>query len=176
MTFDAAGHETIKVDRWVRSSMPAELRNTGFNRKELTSEIEIDATPERVWSVLSDFGKFPEWNPFIRSISGKAEKGERLNVTLHPSGGRTINMSPTVLEAEPGRELRWIGHLGISGLFDGQHIFELKPSGTGKTTFVQRELFGGILLPFLTGMLRGETARGFSEMNTALKERAERPS
>jgi len=153
--------------------MAAELRSTGFNRKELTSEIEIDASPERVWSVLSDFDKFPEWNPFIRAISGKTERGQRLKVTLHPSGGRMVKMSPTVLAVEPGKQLRWIGHLGFPGLFDGQHIFELKPAGNEKTTFVQRELFGGILLPFLTGMLRNETSRGFSEMNSALKARAE---
>jgi hypothetical protein len=57
--------------------------------------------------------------------------------------------------------------------FNRRHKFELKPSGGGKTIFVQRELFGGILLPFLTGMLRNETARGFSEMNQSLKARAE---
>ena len=153
--------------------MSAELKSSGFNKKELTSEIEIDATPERIWSILTEFDKFPEWNPFIREISGNVEKGKRLSVTLHPSGGRTLKMSPTLLEVEPSKELRWIGHLGISGVFDGEHIFELKPMGPGKTTFVQRERFAGILLPFLTGMLRGETARGFSEMNLALKRRAE---
>jgi hypothetical protein len=157
----------------VAAVVAAELNSVGFNRKELATEIEIDAPPERIWGILTDFDRFPEWNPFIREVSGKLEKGQKLKVTLHPSGGRSIKMSPTVLAAEPSRELRWIGHLGISGLFDGQHIFELKPTGDGKTTFVQRELFGGILLPFLTGMLRNETARGFSEMNKALKERAE---
>ena len=153
--------------------MPAELRSTGFNRKELTSEIEIEAPPERIWSILTEFDKFPEWNPFIREISGRIEQGQKLGVTLHPSGGRTLKMSPTLLTVEPSKELRWIGHLGVPGLFDGQHIFELKPTGSAKTIFVQREQFGGILLPFLTGMLRGETARGFSEMNEALKKRAE---
>jgi len=153
--------------------MPAELKSTGFNRKELTSEIEIGAPSERIWSILTDFGKFPEWNPFIREASGRPEKGQKLNVTLHPSGGRTLKIGPTVLVVEPNKEFRWIGHLGVPGLFDGQHIFELRPSGGGKTTFVQREQFGGILLPFLTGMLRNETARGFTEMNLALKKRAE---
>jgi hypothetical protein len=153
--------------------VPAELKRVGFNRKELATEIEINAPPERVWGILADFAKFPEWNPFIREVSGKLEKGQKLKVTLRPSGGRSIKMSPTVLVAEPGKELSWIGHLGIPGLFDGQHIFELKTAGSGKTTFVQRELFGGLLLPFLTGMLRNETARGFSEMNSALRGRAE---
>ena len=159
-----------------QTTTPTELKSIGFNRKELRSEIEIDAPPERVWSILTDLSKLPEWNPFIRAASGRMEKNQRLDVTLHPSGGRSIKMRPSVLAVEPNRELRWIGHLGLPGLFDGQHIFELKPSGAAKTIFVQREEFGGILLPFLTGMLRNETARGFNEMNQALKERAEETS
>jgi uncharacterized protein YndB with AHSA1/START domain len=36
--------------------------------KELHSEIEIDASAERVWAILTDFASYPRWNPFIRSI------------------------------------------------------------------------------------------------------------
>jgi len=152
----------------------AELRSIGFSKKELWSEVVIDAPPERVWDILTDFERFPDWNPFIRAASGRIEKDQRLSITLHPSGGRTIKMRPSVVTVEPNKELRWIGHLGVPGLFDGQHIFELKPSGSAKTVLVQREQFGGVLLPLLTGMLRNETTRGFAEMNQALKERAER--
>jgi hypothetical protein len=77
-----------------------------------------------------------------------------------------------VVMAEPNKELRWLGRLGMPRLFDGQHIFELQPLGTS-TRFVQREQFSGILLPFVVGMLRKETARGFNEMNGALRKRAE---
>jgi len=152
----------------------AELRSIGFNRKELRSEIVIEAPPERVWDVLTDFDRFREWNPFIREASGRIEKDQRLNITLHPSGGRMLKIRPLVVSVEPNKELRWIGHLGVPGIFDGQHIFELEPSGSTRTVLVQREQFGGILLPLLSGMLRNETARGFTEMNQALKERAER--
>ncbi len=41
---------------------------------ELNSEIEIGASPERVWQLLTDFDRSPAWNPFIRSISGRAEE------------------------------------------------------------------------------------------------------
>jgi len=45
--------------------------------KELRSEIEIEAPTERVWGVLTDFAAYPEWNPFIRRVSGRAELDER---------------------------------------------------------------------------------------------------
>jgi len=52
--------------------------------KELHSEIEINASAERVWDILTDFASYPQWNPFIRSISGELEVGERLEVRLEP--------------------------------------------------------------------------------------------
>ena len=35
---------------------------------ELNSEIEINASPETVWKLLTDTSRFPEWNPFIRRL------------------------------------------------------------------------------------------------------------
>jgi hypothetical protein len=157
------------------SSGNVELRKLGFNRKELYSEIDINANPEKVWRILTDFEEYPDWNPFMRSMKGDLMVGRKLVVHLKPSGGRGISMKPTILAADRNHELRWIGHLGIPGLFDGEHTLEIQPiDGGQRVKFVQRELFGGIFLPFLTGMLKNDTARGFAEMNKALKERAER--
>jgi uncharacterized protein YndB with AHSA1/START domain len=41
--------------------------------KELHSEIEIAASAERVWDILTDFAACPQWNPFIRRFSGELE-------------------------------------------------------------------------------------------------------
>ena len=38
--------------------------------KQLSAQVEIDATPERVWQVLTDLGAYAEWNPFIVSSAG----------------------------------------------------------------------------------------------------------
>ncbi|HWC70427.1 MAG TPA: SRPBCC family protein [Actinomycetota bacterium] len=53
--------------------------------RELRTEIEIDAPPEQVWQVLTDFGAYPDWNPFIRSIEGEPQVGSRLNVRIDPT-------------------------------------------------------------------------------------------
>jgi uncharacterized protein YndB with AHSA1/START domain len=33
--------------------------------KELRTEIEIQATPDKVWQVLTSLDKYPEWNPLV---------------------------------------------------------------------------------------------------------------
>jgi hypothetical protein len=76
--------------------------------KELHSEIEIAASPERVWTILTDFASYPGWNLFIERIGGEPKVGERLEVRLEPPGSRGITLKPTVLNAEPDRELRWL--------------------------------------------------------------------
>ena len=49
------------------------------------TEVEINAPPSRVWEVLTNFEKYPIWNPFIKKISGMAAKDERLEVHMpHP--------------------------------------------------------------------------------------------
>ena len=141
--------------------------------KELHSEIEIDAPAERVWHLLTDFASYPEWNPFIRSISGQPTPGERLKVRIEPPGGRGMTFKPQVLNAEPNRELRWLGHLLVPGLFDGEHSFTIQPLGENRLRFIQREAFKGLLVPLFARSLDNNTHRGFEKMNRALKERAE---
>jgi hypothetical protein len=140
---------------------------------ELHTEISITAPPSRVWHLLTDFASFPNWNPFIRRATGKPREGAQLEVYLQPSGARGMTFRPRVLKAEPDRELRWLGHFLIPGLFDGEHIFTIEPLEAGGVRFVQREIFTGILVPLFMRWMEKETRRGFEEMNRALKLRAE---
>lgn len=141
--------------------------------KELHSEIQIDASAERVWGVLTDFASYPQWNPFIRRISGELEVGERLEVRLEPPDSRGITMRPKVLSAEPNRLMRWIGHLLVPGIFDGEHTLAIHPLEEDRVRFVQHEAFKGVLVRPLARSLDTNTLRGFEQMNVALKERAE---
>ena len=141
--------------------------------KQLHSETEIEAPVERVWDLLTDFASYHQWNPFIRSISGQPVPGQRLEVRLEPPGGRGMTFKPKVLNAEPNRELRWLGHLLVPGLFDGEHSFTIQPLEENRTRFIQREAFKGLLVPLFARSLDNNTRRGFEEMNHALKVRAE---
>jgi len=143
--------------------------------KELPTEIEIDASAERVWDILTDFASYPQWKPFIRRISGELQVGERLEVRLEPPDSRGITLRPTVLRAEPNRLLWWVGHLMVPGIFDGEHSLVIEPLEGNRVRFVQHEAFKGVLVRPLARSLDKSTLRGFEEMNGALKERAEAP-
>jgi hypothetical protein len=140
--------------------------------KELRTEIEFEGTPREVWEVLADLPAHGEWNPFITRIEGELRPGAKLDVRLEPEGERGITMHPTVLVAEPGRELRWLGHLLVRGIFDGEHRWLIEEAGPGRVRFTQNERLGGIMLPLLWRRLRdGGTSRGFRAMNEALARR-----
>lgn len=136
--------------------------------KEITTQIKINATPEQVWNVLTNFDRYGVWNPFIDYIDGDVEVGNKIKVKL---GGMKFN--PTVLQYSAKNEFVWLGHLGIKGLFDGEHRFRLVDNGDGTTTFIQSEKFNGILVGLLSKKLDTETMDKFKSMNQALKVRVE---
>lgn len=139
--------------------------------KELVTSVDIDAPGETVWDVLVDFSAYPEWNPRAR-ITGTAAEGERLVVAPGPDAEGMPTFRPTVLRAD-GSELRWLGHLYVRGLFDGEHVFAVEDLGDGRSRLTQSESFGGLLVGLLMRLYGADTESGFEAVNAALKERAE---
>ena len=138
----------------------------------LRHTVTVAAPAETVWRVLTDFAAYPEWNPFIREIAGELEEGARLRVRIAPPGGSPMTFRPRVLEVAAPRAFRWLGHLFIPGLFDGEHRFRIEPL-QGQCRFTQEEEFRGVLARLLLRWIGAATERGFAAMNEALKTRAE---
>jgi hypothetical protein len=145
--------------------------NTSITQRTIQTEVTINASSSKVWGVMMDFEAYPQWNPFIRQMSGTARPGGQLTIELNLSGS-TLTFQPTVLVVQPERELRWIGRLFIPGIFDGEHSLIIEPQGASRVHLVQSETFNGVLVPF-SGPILGDTERGFQEMNLALKKQVE---
>lgn len=140
---------------------------------EIKTEILINATPEKVWLVLTNFKNYASWNPFIKSIQGEVKVGNKITVRIEPPQARGMTFKPNVLTFETNKEVSWLGHLLFAGIFDGEHKFALIDNGNGTTTFIQSEIFTGILVPLFKKQLENNTKKGFEAMNTKLKELAE---
>jgi hypothetical protein len=126
--------------------------------------------PERVWSVLSDFERYSEWNPLNLSARGKAELGARVPMTFINPGreGATLSQTVTVTACEPPRRLAWRGHIPL--LFKGVHFFELEPSGDGTLLLHGEELSGLVPRTWSSERLVKQTA-SYELINDALERR-----
>jgi hypothetical protein len=139
--------------------------------KIIDTTSHIDAPPEIVWRVITDFDAYPDWNPFITSLEGDVREGARLRATFQLAGHKPRTFRPTVTVVDTGRLLVWVGRLAVPKLFDAEHCFAVRPLDSG-TEFVHTERFRGVLPPLLGGILAA-THDAFTRMDAALIARAE---
>ena len=143
---------------------------------ELRTFVDIDASPERVWDVLTDVPAMPAWNPFVVQAEGTFAVGERLSLRLpRLASVFRVTLRPTVLEATPHRRLRFRMHLawpGIPGLFDSEQTLTITPEDGGVRLWEEAR-FTGLLVPLMTRSLNRNRSEAFVEMNEALKARIE---
>jgi hypothetical protein len=137
----------------------------------IETDVWIDSPPQTVWKILAATADYPRWNPEITRLDGALVEGHVIEFT-EGSGQDAMVFHPTVLTVNAGHELKWTGSLGVPGLFDGEHRFQLEAEGT-RTHFIQSEQFSGILVGKLSEDALTATAASMQAMNAALKARAE---
>ncbi len=140
--------------------------------KSIRTEIIINASKEKVWSILVDFASYAEWNPFIH-IQGEAIEGQTLNNKIFLPDQSPQHFRPKVTKVVKGQYFSWLGHLWLPGLFDGAHYFELEALAANQVRLIHGEHFKGILSGLILKMIKKSTLAGFKSMNEAVKARAE---
>jgi hypothetical protein len=143
---------------------------------ELRTFVDIDATPERVWEVLTDVPAWPQWNLLIASAEGTFAVGRRLSLSMPPLNPLLrVTLRLTVLEVAPCRRLRFrlrLVRLGIPGLFDADHTLTISLHDGGVRLWEEAR-FRGLLVPLMTRSLNREKLPAFNATNAALKNRIE---
>lgn len=142
--------------------------------REIRSEIEIAAPISKVWSLLTDFNSWKEWNPITNEASGDATIGSKLSFTMCGKNGKDgPKYSPTVIVCENPTLFRWRVKMMAGLLFTNDRIFELKETSTG-THLVNTEAFGGAMAAMSWGKLKQFVPPMLNSMNEALKKLAEK--
>lgn len=129
----------------------------------------IQATPERIWAILTDAPAYPDWEPNVLRIEGEIALGEKLRVFTTLSPDRAFPVEVT--ELLPGRRMVWSSGMPL-GLFEGERRFELEALPEGETRVSTREEFRGLLLPVI-GRSIPDLDESFEQFVAALKARAE---
>ena len=140
---------------------------------DISTTIEIAATPENVWAVLADLASYPQWHPMYQAVTGQLTAGSTLTITsTHPTNGRTVTAKVKVLTAEPDAELRWVSKL--LGRTISEREFRLSSTADG-TSLVQTGTYhglGGGRGRAITKVV-GRIQDSFVAINEAIKQQAE---
>ena len=140
---------------------------------DISTTIEIAATPENVWAVLADLASYPQWHPMYQAVTGQLAAGSTLTITsTHPTSGRTVTAKVKVLTAEPDTELRWVSKL--LGLTISEREFRLSSTADG-TSLVQAGSYRGLGGGRGRAMVKvlGRVQDTFTAINEAVKQQAE---
>lgn len=137
---------------------------------DVGATVEINATPEQVWAVISDLGRMPEFSPELRKayVFG----GPGLGATILGINRRKAIAWPTtsqVVRWEPNQAIAW--KTRESG---ATWVYELTPTATGTAVTGRRVLSAytlgsRLMVPFLGG-----AAGHDSELNAGIAATLER--
>jgi len=139
----------------------------GYNASAL-----IEASPERIWSILTDGASYPIWDSGVERVEGQIARDQTIKVFSKVSPGRAFPVK--VAQFDPGRRMVWSGGMPL-GLFKGERTFTLEVDGSGATRFVMREEFSGPLLPLIWRSMP-DLGPSFDQFAAGLKARAEAAS
>jgi uncharacterized protein YndB with AHSA1/START domain len=138
--------------------------------KSFATSITIQATPERIWQILTDAAAYPEWNTTVSSVDGRIAPGETVTVHVKASPGRAFPVKVIAFDA-PTRMV-WSSSMPL-GLFKGERVYELRASGAAGVDFSMREDYTGLMAPLITKSIP-DLQPAFDEFAGCLKARAEK--
>ena len=144
--------------------------------REIRTEIEIAAPPAKVWSVITDFNNWKDWNPIINQVNGTASLGSELSITMRGKDGKDANKyMPVITKFKDSKSLRWRAKVMAGFLFTNDKVLELEETDSG-TRLIHIEAFSGILLPIFWNKLNNGVLPMLKSMNDSLKVLVEKSS
>ena len=130
-------------------------------------EIEIEADPHTVFSVLSAVDGWPTWNPDVKAVTleGAVEPGTAFRWRSGPS-----SITSTLRVVDPPREIAWTGR--TTGI-DAIHVFRFEPRDGG-TLAGSEESWDGFIPSVLKAYSSKTLEKSIRNVLTRLKTEAER--
>lgn len=114
-------------------------------RKTFHAEIEIPATPEEVWSVLTDEAGYRHWNPLLVPSSGEIAPGNEIVYQMTQPNGKQSEFKSSVLRVEETRLIKQ--YAGMPLILTADHEWRLE-AVEGGTLAIQHEVDNGIAMLF----------------------------
>ncbi|MCP4423276.1 MAG: SRPBCC domain-containing protein [Chloroflexi bacterium] len=137
--------------------------------KTFHAQTIIKASADKTWGHLTDFARYSEWNPFLRSAQGDLQEGAVISIQVanqpRPIKGKIKQLIPNAR-----LQLESIGPLGLLKALFTCEIVPLEDNRQVK--FTVNETFTGPLAKLFGSKLEQQSPL-YSEMCQSLKTRVE---
>ncbi len=138
----------------------------------VVAEIEIDASPEEIWSVLFDYDGLEEWSNGFLGTDKPMKLGEVSTAYFrNPLTKGKMGFTHEVIVYEPNRAFGWSGEIG-TGRHD-HHVYEIIAGENGKSLFRQTDGLYGKPSSVFSRMMEHGIHSSYDSFNKALKARVE---
>jgi len=129
----------------------------------------INASPQRIWGLLTEADGYATWNPAVVSVRGQIAAGQTIELISVVNPKRTFLL--TVSDVEPPRQMRWSDGMPL-GLFRGVRTLALRSLDDGQTEFSMHEDYSGPLAALITKAIPDLTD-SFAQFADGLKTASE---
>ena len=116
-----------------------------FVRKSVRAETLINASPDEVWSVITNPTTYGEWNPIFVAYDGTFADGNTLTLQLMMGAGDPTPVQVTVKDFVPNEWMHQGGGYPVILTYD--HNWYLEPVAEG-TKVTQYEYYTGLYVLF----------------------------
>ena len=132
----------------------------------------VNASPETVFNIITDLGRYEEWNPWIVKASGTVEEGRLIKVKAK-MGDRIISVQHRILISKPNIEFRWCDVGWFTKFAYGERSRFMKSLANGGVEYRVDLTVTGFLWWFVKLVYGKSMEAGLKAETNALKERAE---
>jgi hypothetical protein len=135
--------------------------------------LDIEASAETVWEVITDFARYGEWNPFIRGCSSTLKPGDPIDLQVQLMGPKPQPQREWILTHTPGREFSYRMKPAPLGALRSRRSHQLSALGPGRCRYDSHFELAGWMQPAVGALLGARLRHGFAGMNQGVKSRAE---
>jgi len=139
----------------------------------LYAEIDINAPQGVVWESLVRKDQWRFWNTFLYDCDPglRLARGNEIFLAMQRlEGDEETEFQPLITMMRPPYMMRWVST--IPGLRT-EHVFELRENVPGRTRYMHREVFSGILSKVFLPFIRQDERQGLRRMSQQLKMHVE---
>ncbi len=138
-----------------------------LGKKSVHHEILINASPQKVWEVLTNMDDYDEWNPTMKLVNGEVKVGNKVTYQFTQDENSISEIPATVKQLIPNELLNQSGGIPLILTYNHKYILKLQNGGTKVTI---HEDYKGVGVNFWNPK---PVEEAYKRLNVALKKRVE---